>query len=181
MATIEEVQQDQIPDGSNVSVYPKANQKARKHFEKLGLKKVEGITRVTLRRGPNTIFVIADPEVYRHGANGSYLVFGEAKIEDLSARAQAAAQAAAAQEGESAPKDQASITADLEAAASKISLEENESDLPEPTAEDLEAAGLSESDLAMIKDQVNLPTAQILEAYKKNDKDVINTIVSLTA
>ncbi|CDO53048.1 hypothetical protein DV451_004456 [Geotrichum candidum] len=181
---INEVPQEQIPAGANVTVASKVDKKAKKAFEKAGLKKVEGITRVTLRRGINHIFVIAEPEVYRNPATNSYIVFGEAKLEDLTAaRAQQAAAAAArANEAEApAPKDQASITADLEAAAAKVSLDDASADLPEPTAEELKEAGLSEEDLALVKEQTTASNAQILDAFKKNGKDIINTIVALTA
>merc|ERR1719430_1948243 len=47
---------------------------------KLGLKQVPGVTRVTIRKSKNILFVIAKPD--------TYIVFGEAKIEDLSQQAQ---------------------------------------------------------------------------------------------
>lgn len=42
-----------IPAGSSVTVHNRNEKKARKAIAKLGLKKVEGITRVTLRRPKN--------------------------------------------------------------------------------------------------------------------------------
>jgi nascent polypeptide-associated complex subunit alpha len=39
-----------IPAGSNVAIHSRNEKKARKAIAKLGLKHVEGITRVTLRR-----------------------------------------------------------------------------------------------------------------------------------
>lgn len=42
-----------IPAGSSVTVHSRNEKKARKAIAKLGLKKVEGITRVTLRRPKN--------------------------------------------------------------------------------------------------------------------------------
>lgn len=178
---------EEIPEGANVSIYSRAEKKARKLLIKLGLKKVEGISRVTLRRGNTHIFVIAQPEVFKNPASNSYIVFGECKIEDLSAaaRAQAAMAASAEASGaagqaEQAPKDQASITADLEAAAANVSLAD---DTPEEevTEASLSAAGLSQDDLNLIKEQTGASDGKILSAFKANDKDVINTIVSLTS
>jgi nascent polypeptide-associated complex subunit alpha len=37
------------------------------------------------------LFVIAKPDVFKSPASDTYIVFGEAKIEDLSAQAQSAA------------------------------------------------------------------------------------------
>ncbi|KAK4701723.1 nascent polypeptide-associated complex subunit alpha, partial [Phenoliferia sp. Uapishka_3] len=50
--------------------------------DKLGLKKMEGINRVVLRRPKNVLFVIPHPEVYKSPASDCYIVFGEAKVED---------------------------------------------------------------------------------------------------
>merc|ERR1711890_167090 len=71
----------------------KANQsrgekKARKIMSKLGLKQVAGVSRVTIRKSKNILFVINKPDVYKTPASDTYIVFGEAKIEDLSQQAQ---------------------------------------------------------------------------------------------
>lgn len=58
---------------------------------KLGLRPVQGILRVTIRKSKNILFVIQKPDVYKSPASDTYIVFGEAKIEDLSQRAQIAA------------------------------------------------------------------------------------------
>jgi nascent polypeptide-associated complex subunit alpha len=60
--------------------------------EGLGLKKVPGIQRVTLRRPKNVLLVVAQPEVYKAPGSDCYIVFGEAKIEDPASAAQVAAQ-----------------------------------------------------------------------------------------
>jgi nascent polypeptide-associated complex subunit alpha len=52
---------------------------------KLGLKSVAGITRVTVKKAKNILFVIAKPEVYKSPASDTYVIFGEAKIEDINA------------------------------------------------------------------------------------------------
>jgi len=58
---------------------------------KLGLRPVQGILRVTIRKSKNILFVIQKPDVYKSSASDTYIVFGEAKIEDLSQRPQIAA------------------------------------------------------------------------------------------
>ena len=54
-----------IPAGAQVAVHSRNEKKARKAISKLGLKHVEGITRVTLRRPKNILFVISQPDVYK--------------------------------------------------------------------------------------------------------------------
>jgi nascent polypeptide-associated complex subunit alpha len=75
-------------DGKNVS---KTELKARKAMAKLGLKSVPEINRVVIRRNNNSLFVIADADVYKTANAETHIVFGDAKIEDV-AQQQAAAQ-----------------------------------------------------------------------------------------
>jgi len=72
----------------------RSEKKARKLFSKLGLKQVQGIQRVCIRKSKNILFVINKPDVYKSPNSDTYIVFGEAKIEDLG---QHAAQLAANQ------------------------------------------------------------------------------------
>merc|ERR1719487_2270527 len=74
--------------------------KSRKAVQKLGLKPVPGITRVTVKKSKNILFVISKPDVHKSPTSDTYIIFGEAKIEDLSAQAQASA----AQQFTSAPE-----------------------------------------------------------------------------
>ena len=62
----------------------RSEKKARKLFTKLGLKQVSGVSRVCIRKSKNILFVINKPDVYKSPGSDTYIVFGEAKIEDLS-------------------------------------------------------------------------------------------------
>jgi nascent polypeptide-associated complex subunit alpha len=52
-APAEEEEESGIPAGASVAVHSRNEKKARKAIAKLGLKHIEGITRVTLRRPKN--------------------------------------------------------------------------------------------------------------------------------
>merc|ERR1712086_174842 len=69
----------------------RSEKKSRKAMQKLGMKPVPGIMRVTVKKSKNILFVIAKPDVFKSPASDTYIIFGEAKIEDLSAQAQQAA------------------------------------------------------------------------------------------
>merc|ERR1711879_490371 len=69
----------------------RAEKKSRKAVQKLGMKPVPGIVRVTVKKSKNILFVISKPDVHKAPNSDTYIVFGEAKIEDLSAQAQASA------------------------------------------------------------------------------------------
>lgn len=58
----------------------RSEKKARKAVSKLGLKIVAGVTRVTIRKSKNILFVISKPDVFKSPGSDTYLVFGEAKV-----------------------------------------------------------------------------------------------------
>lgn len=49
-------------------------------FLYIGLKQIQGVTRVTIRKSKNILFVINRPDVYKSPASDTYIVFGEAKV-----------------------------------------------------------------------------------------------------
>lgn len=58
----------------------RSEKKARKAMLKLGLKSYPGISRVTIRKSKNILFVITKPDVYKSPASDTFIVFGEAKV-----------------------------------------------------------------------------------------------------
>ena len=73
--------------GLNEDMVSKAKQsrgekKARKIMSKLGLKQVTGVSRVTIRKSKNILFVINKPDVYKNPASDTYIVFGKYLVRD---------------------------------------------------------------------------------------------------
>merc|ERR1712061_346522 len=87
--------------------------KTRKAVQKLGMKPVPNIVRVTVKKSKNILFVISKPDVHKSPNSDTYIIFGEAKIEDLSAQAQ---QSAAQQFTQQSPDAADAAVADGEAA-----------------------------------------------------------------
>merc|ERR1711884_1817 len=96
-STDEEMPNLENADGSKKEERGKQNRsekKSRKAVQKLGMKPVPGIVRVTVKKSKNILFVISKPDVHKSPNSDTYIIFGEAKIEDLSAQAQANAASA---------------------------------------------------------------------------------------
>ena len=79
--------------GLNEDMVSKAKQsrgekKARKIMSKLGLKQVTGVSRVTIRKSKNILFVINKPDVYKNPASDTYIVFGKSCLIKASERSQ---------------------------------------------------------------------------------------------
>lgn len=165
-------------DSNLTMVHSRNEKKARKALAKLGLKKVHGIVRVTLCRTKSIVFVIQNPDVYKHPNSNSYVIFGEAKVEDmgLAAQAQAARNfkaGASSGEIESHLKDYAESMKMGGMGGSSARIEENES-------EDVDETGLDEKDITMLMEQASVSRKKAVRTLKENDGDIVNSIMALS-
>lgn len=159
----------------------RSEKKARKAMSKLGLKQITGINRVTMRKSKNIIFVISKPDVYKSPASDTYIVFGEAKVEDLSHQAQLAAadkfkmnQAGGAASALSGAEAAAGLAAAAAKKAPDTIAEEEEDD------EEVDATGIEEKDIEIVVTQSNVSRKKAIKALKNNNNDIINAIMELT-
>jgi len=160
-------------------IQSRAERKARKAILSLGLKKVPGITRVTLRRPKNMLFVIASPEVYKSPSSECYIVFGEAKVEDATNNnafgGPAAQLASRGPAGLGAGDHGAGLLKDMEKAADG----DDDDDMPELEApEDVDETGLEEADINTVMGQVHCSRQRAVKALKDSGGDVINAIMA---
>ncbi|PBP24648.1 nascent polypeptide-associated complex alpha polypeptide [Diplocarpon rosae] len=165
-------------------VHSRNEKKARKSILKLGLVKVPGITRVTLRRPKNILFVINQPEVYKSPNSNTYIVFGEAKIEDLNSQAQAsAAQQLAAQEShDHAGHDHSGHdhSGHDHGKGKAIETGDDKKDDDEDDAEEVDATGLEDKDIELVMTQASVSRNKAVKALKENDNDIVNSIMALS-
>ncbi|WWD20435.1 nascent polypeptide-associated complex subunit alpha [Kwoniella shandongensis] len=183
------INDEEIPAGATVDIQSRPERKARKALEGLGLKRVQGIQRVTLRRPKNVLLVVANPEVYKAPGSDCYIVFGEAKLEDpnsaaqLQAQAQLAASSQAAQKAhaqggfkEGAPKSLEDLMGGDDAPA----LEESADGAEKPaTAESGSDVKISEEDVNLVVAQTGVSEDKAREALKAENGDLINAIMRL--
>jgi nascent polypeptide-associated complex subunit alpha len=152
----------------------RAEKKSRKAVQKLGLKPVPGIARVTVKKSKNILFVIAKPDVHKAPSSDTYIIFGEAKIEDLSAQAQAnAAQQLA---GGSAAAALAG-GANGGARDSGPSVEE----VAEGDAGDVDESGIEPKDIELVMSQVSCSRAKAVSALRENNNDIVEAIMHLSS
>ncbi|CAH1241202.1 nascent polypeptide-associated complex subunit alpha-like [Branchiostoma lanceolatum] len=167
-------QQEQMAQMAGIQEEPvsKAKQsrqekKARKAMSKLGLKQFTGVSRVTIRKSKNILFVITKPDVYKSPASDTYIVFGEAKIEDLSQQAQMqAAEKFKAPEMSTVPEPGKITTA--------VPEEESEEE------EEVDDSGVEPKDIELVMSQANISRAKAVKALKNNNNDIVNAIMELT-
>jgi len=138
----------------------RGEKKARKAISKLGLQLVPGVERVTMKKSKNIMFVVAKADVYKAGSN-QYVIFGEAKIEDLAARA--------AEEGRQQRSNQQYQ-------------QQQSAPTPAPAAaeEDVDMTGVTATDVDLVVGQAGCSRADAVQALKNNDNDIVNAIMELT-
>ncbi|XP_050584534.1 endoplasmic reticulum junction formation protein lunapark-B isoform X3 [Bombus affinis] len=145
----------------------RGEKKARKLMSKLGLKPVQGVNRVTIRKSKNILFVINKPDVLKNPASDTYIVFGEAKIEDLSQQAQVAA----AEKFKEPP-----VIPATEAGGSTTVV----APIQEESEEEVDETGVEEKDIDLVMCQANVSRGKAIKALKNNQNDIVNAIMELT-
>lgn len=102
-------------------------------------------------------------------------VFGEAKIEDLNASAQAAAAQQLAQaEHDHAGHDHGESSKAVEGGEAKKEEEE------EDDGEEVDAEGIEDKDIELVMTQANVSRKKAIKALKENDNDIVNSIMALS-
>lgn len=130
-----------------------------------------GINRVSVKKAKNILFVIGKPDVYKSPASDTYVIFGEAKIEDIG---QASQQAAASQfTPEEAAKALGAAAAQAAPAGAAQAAE------AEDSSESVDETGLDPDEINTIVAQANCSRAKAVKALRKN-KNIVDAILELT-
>ncbi|XP_013623156.1 PREDICTED: nascent polypeptide-associated complex subunit alpha-like protein 4 [Brassica oleracea var. oleracea] len=146
----------------------RSEKKSRKAMLKLGMKPVTDVSRVTIKRSKNVLFVISKPDVFKSPNSETYVIFGEAKIDDMSSQLQAQA----AQRFKM--PDVASMIPNSDASeAAAVAQEEYEDD-------DVDETGVEAKDVELVMTQAGVSKAKATKALKANDGDIVSAIMELT-
>uniref|UniRef100_A0ACD5XD40 Uncharacterized protein n=1 Tax=Avena sativa TaxID=4498 RepID=A0ACD5XD40_AVESA len=151
-------------DASGGSKQSRSERKSRKAMQKLGMQAITGVSRVTVKKSKTVMFVISKPDVFKSPHSDTYIIFGEAKIEDLSnqMQTQAAAQFKAPAGGRGVPsKGESSV------AAAHDDEEEDET-------------GVDKKDIELVMTQASVPRSRAVKALKAADGDIVSAIMELT-
>lgn len=108
------------------------------------------------------MFVISKPDVFKSPNSDTYIVFGEAKIEDLSSQlqTQAAEQFKAPNPSTSASQPEPASTAQDD--------------------EDVDETGVEPKDIELVMTQAGVSRSKAVKALKAADGDIVTAIMELT-
>ncbi|KAH9686568.1 Nascent polypeptide-associated complex subunit alpha-like protein 1 [Citrus sinensis] len=158
----EDDEKDEDEADGGRSKQSRSEKKSRKAMLKLGMKPIPGVSRVTVKKSKNILFVISKPDVFKSPTTDTYVIFGEAKIEDLSSQLQT--QAA---EQFKAP--------DLSHVVSKP-----ESSAMAQDDEEVDETGVEPKDIELVMTQAGVSRAKAVKALKAADGDIVSAIMELT-
>ncbi|XP_055343556.1 uncharacterized protein LOC129591777 [Paramacrobiotus metropolitanus] len=167
----------------------RGEKKARKVLLKLGLKPVPGVTKVTIRKSKNILFVIHNPDVYRHPGSDHYIIFGEAKIEDMGHQASLQSLERLRNTADFGGDERKGLDVGGPGgdkgegskegggpggATTKIEESDDEAGV-EP-----DETGLDSGDINLVMTQAGVKRSRAVKALKRNDGDIVNAIMELT-
>ncbi|GKE20897.1 nascent polypeptide-associated complex subunit alpha-like protein 2 [Tanacetum coccineum] len=145
----------------------RSEKKSRKAMLKLGMKAVLGVSRVTIKRTKNMMFYISKPDVFKSPNSETYVIFGEAKMEDLSSQLQAQA----AQQFRMPDMSSVMAKADASAASSAQAVEEEE---------EVDETGVEPRDIDLVMTQAGVSRPKAVKALKTHNGDIVSAIMELT-
>ncbi|CAN0862820.1 Nascent polypeptide-associated complex subunit alpha-like protein [Linum grandiflorum] len=149
-------------DASGRSKQSRSEKKSRKAMLKLGMKPMTGVSRVTVKKSKNILFVISKPDVFKSPTSDTYIIFGEAKIEDISSQLQS--QAA---EQFKAP-DLSHVMSNPETSGMAQDDEE------------VDETGVEPKDIELVMTQAGVSRPKAVKALKAADGDIVSAIMELT-
>eukprot|EP01112_Ceratiomyxa_fruticulosa_P004558 TRINITY_DN1509_c0_g1_i1.p1 TRINITY_DN1509_c0_g1~~TRINITY_DN1509_c0_g1_i1.p1 ORF type:complete len:202 (-),score=68.06 TRINITY_DN1509_c0_g1_i1:116-721(-) len=141
----------------------RAEKKARKQMQKMGMKLVPGIVRITVKKNKSNLFVITKPDVFKSPNSDTYVIFGEAR-EDTGAS--------------NAMKDLGLDKPNF-AVPPSVATKEKAPAAPEDN-EPVDETGVEPKDIELVMGQTNATRAAAVRALKKNNNDIVNAIMDLT-
>ncbi|XP_072988199.1 nascent polypeptide-associated complex subunit alpha-like protein 1 [Typha latifolia] len=152
----------QAGDASGRSKQSRSEKKSRKAMLKLGMKPILGVSRVTVKKSKNILFVISKPDVFKSPNSDTYVIFGEAKIEDLSSQlqTQAAEQFKAPDLSHVISKTETSATAQDD--------------------EEVDETGVEPKDIELVMTQAGVSRSKAVKALKAAEGDIVTAIMELT-
>ncbi|XP_030539618.1 nascent polypeptide-associated complex subunit alpha-like protein 2 [Rhodamnia argentea] len=146
----------------------RSEKKSRKAMLKLGMKPITGVSRVTIKRTKNILFFISKPDVFKSPHSETYVIFGEAKIEDLSSQLQNQA----AQQFRMPDMSSVISKPDASAADSGALADEEE--------EDVDETGVEPRDIDLVMTQAGVSKNKAVKALKTHNGDIVGAIMELT-
>ena len=146
----------------------KAEKKVRKALSKLGMTKVDGVNRVTMKQKDNLILCVKDPEVFTSPqSDNTYIIFGELTFDDPEKKLSNEALNAMKKEGEKL----------------KTVTEKKEEQKVEvvPEAGELSEEGLDKEAIETVMNESKCTRQQAIKALRAHNGDPVEALLDINA
>ncbi|VAI05682.1 nascent polypeptide-associated complex subunit alpha-like protein 1 isoform X1 [Triticum dicoccoides] len=150
-------------DASGTSKQSRSEKKSRKAMLKLGMKSITGASRVTVKKSKNILFVISKPDVFKSPNSETYVIFGEAKIEDLSSQLQSQA----------AEQFKAPDLSQMISSPEASGMENDDNEV-------VNDEGVEPKDIELVMTQAGVSRAKAVRALKSANGDIVTAIMEVT-
>ncbi|WZZ22431.1 hypothetical protein YC2023_123818 [Brassica napus] len=148
----------------------RSEKKSRKAMLKLGMKPITGVSRVTIKKSKNILFVISKPDVFKSPASDTYGIFGEAKIDDLSSQLQTQA----AEQFKAPDRSNLVSGGETSSGAAAAAAGGDQDD------EEVDEEGVEPKDIELVMTQAGVSKPRAVKALKAADGDIVSAIMELT-
>ncbi|XP_044974162.1 nascent polypeptide-associated complex subunit alpha-like protein 1 [Hordeum vulgare subsp. vulgare] len=154
-------------DASERSRQIRSEKKSRKAMEKLGMKTITGVSRVTIKKNKTShgevTFVLSKPDVFKTSHSETYVIFGEVKFDDVNyqLQTQVAEQFKAPGLSSMNSKGEPSMAAVQD-------------------DEEVDETGVDKKDIELVMMQASVSRSSAVEALKAADGDIVSAIMELT-
>lgn len=118
------------------------------------------------------LFFISKPDVFKSPNSETYVIFGEAKIEDLSSQLQTQA----AQQFRM--PDMSSMNSKSDASAPDAAIQADEEE--EEEEEEIDETGVEARDIDLVMTQAGVSRSKAVKALKTHNGDIVSAIMELT-
>ncbi|CRH00920.1 nascent polypeptide associated complex alpha chain, putative [Plasmodium relictum] len=146
----------------------KGERRARKMLVKLGLKAVPNAHKVIIKKSQKMVFAVSNVEVYKIEGTDSYVIFGDAKTDDLTNSINNFMPENLPKE----PEIPVESEVNFESTEKK---EEKVKDLDEEKFDDV-----SMDDVELIMSQTKCSRDSAIKALRKNNNDLVQSIMELS-
>jgi len=146
----------------------KSEKKVRKALQKLGMNKMEGVNRVTIKQKDNYILVVKDPEVYSSkDAENTFIIFGEISMDDDKLGKQEV--------------DKIKQENEIKIKQDETEKKENIEIVPDNDDQDVSEEGLDPTNIDMVINEAKCTRQKAVKALRKCDNDVVAAILELNS
>lgn len=121
------------------------------------------------------MFVVSQPDVYKNSGSDTYIVFGDAKVEDLNSQANSSA----SQQFKDAEANFLAQQHQAQKLQAETEVDNDDDDAPEleEIVGEVDEQGVESKDIELVMEQAGVSRAEAVKALRNHQNDIVNAIM----